>query len=275
MKTLLMFVDESMDSQSLYSQVSGFYITVQNYLKLRHMIYSDFLDDLHKDSPMHILGYKTNYTRKNFCTEFDDKHKAKKFRYLLSTIYRHAFLVFCVGLHCPEGFPMDIKNIPYYTLSDAWFVNLHFVRQIARENIILPVIDLGLDSGFRKQYKLYSDLINSVVSCTVRNCEKDSLYAEAKNIVEPLYSVDEYSVGIQMADILGSMKLLNNKLTDTQSNSLYKSIMKREVGRIATRKKTMCLFMTRKYDDLSRKGWNEYHDSYWLGSPYSGHDKQN
>ncbi len=197
-----------------------------------------------------------------------DPEKIKQLDFLLRKVYAYSYLVFHHGMHKPQNFLDFWYMSKLLNLSNAWFNHLLHVNQIARTNIVIPIIDLGLGHGFALLYSLYTDTHHHFmvlnVSGRAKTCESENFC----NIIEPVFSKDEYSIGVQMADLVGVLRLNNSLLHPADRISQFHEDSIKVVKKYIKRKKTVCMFQTYGYDPDTNKNYVNYHDSYSAGKLY-------
>jgi len=141
----------------------------------------------------------------------NDTDKIKQMDFLLSKLYTYSKIVFIHGMHVTRQFSEHFyPGIPGY-LGTIWFYHLLYVNSYAKTNCIIPIVDLGLDEGFSRLCRLYTESHNHLMGSVVSGNSTPSI-ENFGNIMEPLFSKDEYSIGVQMADLVGAFRFTNTKL---------------------------------------------------------------
>lgn len=261
--TYLMFVDESYPESGSYSQISGYFITPDDYVRLKYEVISSHLDERRANSEIADLHNRPSYKFSDFCPKEQDEYKYHKMEWLLERVYEHAHLVFCIGQH---GTMIDHHEDRFSILREVWGLFFLTFDRITKANIIIPVIDLGRDQSFLgEQYDLYAQQHYPAVSGKILLGEGNISIQNPENLLEPFFSDDKNSVGVQLADIVGGMRLMNRVLCPTLSD--YKFNVKEIIRPFHSNNKTVCMFNEWVTLDSGRR--NVFHDSMVYGIEYN------
>ncbi|MDP3114512.1 MAG: hypothetical protein Q8M98_07020 [Candidatus Cloacimonadaceae bacterium] len=262
----LMFLDESFRDRQEYAQISGFVISIKKYVKLRNNVITNHINDRRKIEPLlridlHDLPF---YKWSKFMEKYpDDSMKFATMKYLFSQLYKHSELVFCYGILGPLLFSQTSSETDL--LRFCWFQLQYLFNGFQYNDVVIPIVDLGADKGFKKVYSIYAEqnylALNDVLHCG----DKSVTIKNPSNCLEPFFSKDEYSIGVQLADLVGGFKLFNSKVFGKHSpfNTERKKILEKWQRNI----KTTCIFESWVEDDDI---WYhaEFNDSIHQGQEY-------
>jgi hypothetical protein len=255
------FIDEAYPERKDYSQISGFIIDISNYVKLRNEVLSKHHEEwISKHSSDVYDPYKIPlYKWSSFMIGLDEEEKLCKLDFLYKTLYDHTAMVFCYGIHGPLFYSSG--EIEYALNKFCWGQLQFIINQFQTDYIIIPVIDLGFDKGFVKQYKIYAIQNYSALNCKLRFGEKAVTIKNPENCIEPLFSTDEYSIGVQLADLVGGLQLFNS--LKHKQLSKFNDKRKSVLDKWYNDPKTLCVFESWVKDE---QGFHsEYHDSSFKG----------
>ncbi|MCB5284948.1 MAG: hypothetical protein LHW45_05080 [Candidatus Cloacimonetes bacterium] len=265
MKSLLVFTDEAFNADKSYSQISGFLITPSQYIRLRNEVLSNYAKKHEERTGQRPMRYLPGYHSSDFCPELNDHEKFKVWDYLLKKIYSYAEIVFIHGVHSTHSFSNVIPKGKEGYLGDVWFNHLCYLNSYAEKNFIIPIIDLGLNKSYSNMYQMYSGSHNNLMGAVVTGYGTIDCIKNFGNILEPVFCKDEYSIGVQMADLVGAFQWTNSKLYPSESRSWFKTKAASMFLKYIKRRKTNCLFYTISYDTISKQASNTFHDSFIAG----------
>lgn len=264
----LIFIDESYPESHEYSQISGFLISLENYVLLRSEILRDYINSKAQRNPSlpfaphEIPCYKWSDFMKD---AENDEDRFRKLDYLFHALYAKAQWVFCYGVYGaqlnPEG------SLPYDNLRFCWSLFQWDMNSYQTDDVLIPVVDLGLSEGFSTQYDLYSIQNFLALNCSISLGERSVSLINPQNCLEPFFVKDEYSIGIQLADLIGGFKLFNSNLHRQLSefNKKRKEILNKWISY----QNTTCIFESWIKDDSGFHALR--HDSVQKGKVYNLH----
>ena len=266
MKTLLMFVDESFNDEKCYYQISGIIITPSNYIKLREEVLRHLYSRFKNTQGGYTKGDQACYHSNNFCPELNDADKIIEWSFLLGKIYTYSMDVFIHGMHATKSFSDVVQKSKVGYLNMVWHYQLRYLKSYGKTNFIIPIIDLGLNKSFEYWYKMYSDSHKTSTAIITNACGLESHIDVLWNVLEPVFCKDEYSIGVQMADLIGAFQWTNSKLYPDVAESCFKSSAAIIFRKYIMRKRTSCLFYTMSLLQMSHSDIR-YHDSFRAGKP--------
>ncbi|MDD2597185.1 MAG: hypothetical protein PHY98_05725 [Candidatus Cloacimonetes bacterium] len=267
MKTLLVFADESFNEDRSYSQISGFLITPSNYIKLRKDILIDYSERYKRVKGNDPMVYQPCYHSSRFCPELNDEDKLTVWNLLLKKVYSYSTIVFVHGVHSAKSFSDVVPMGKQGHLDITWFCHLRYLNSYARNNYIIPIVDLGLNKSFASLYRMYSQSHNSIMGAAVCGCGIEGQTDYFGNILEPVFCKDEYSIGVQLADLIGAFRWTNSMLYPNVAESCFKSSAVIMFNKYIKRRKTNCLFYEIGYDQENQYSHIRFHDSFIAGKP--------
>ncbi len=268
----LIFIDESCPESHKYSQISGFLISIENYVLLRSEILRDYIsskaerNQTQQFAPHEIPCYKWS----DFMRDADnDEDKFRKLDFLFRSLYNKSQWVFCYGVHGPLPFINDCQK--FSNLMFCWVQIQRMINRFQTDDVLIPVFDLGLSEGFSAQYNIYSIQNYTALNSSIFLGESSVTLDNPQNCLEPFFVKDEYSIGIQLADLVGGFNLFNGCLPKhlTRFNSTRKEILEKW----RSNPHTTCIFESWEKKDSGYQA--SYHDSVHNGKAYNGKVENN
>lgn len=260
--TYLVFLDEFQPEDRRYSQISGFVIRIEDYVQLRTAVLRDHIVTIKVDNPSspYVPHAIPCYKWSDFIRDaVNDDYRINKLEVLFRVLFENAQMVFCYGVHGP--LPFTPENIPFANLRYCWGQLQWIINSLQTDGVLIPVVDLGLNEAFSSQYDLYSVQNYPALNSLLFLGESCVTLKNPQNCLEPFFAKDEFSVGVQLADLIGGFRLFNSKLGDhlSEFNIRRKAVLEKWVSNPLT----TCIFESWDSDDSGLVA--SYHDSVHKG----------
>jgi hypothetical protein len=220
-----LFMDESHHDPSRITTLTGLLIPSDVYPSIRDEFYDILITTLLPKSEKEIgLGQLPELHANELLNNFPDSSDEMRFRLLnklVQLVASQNIHIYRYGVFMNKASKQSIATYgPQFLISICWFNLIAMLESELAENMIIPVMD-GFDP---KMVGSFAYAIKSLDSIRRFVDAKNLFLQHTENILgEVFYADSQYSIFIQLADIISYLRLTNDLVTRGTNLTEYKN----------------------------------------------------